>query len=211
MALAGRRTFLLLGLWLLTTPARAQDFQSWNEVDLSAAWKRVDLLAPFVARTDTSAVNPQLAATGLLVDLPLGNHVVLTAGYLFADLPQSMGGVNIPLGAATAVFRPSRFTIADRNRFEKLIGYGTGPVRYRNRALLDWKLDARDRWHLFVDDELFWNLSNQTWNQNRLQAGAGYRLSRRLNLDLYYLQKNPAGSAAVYVLGSDLTVRLKQR
>jgi len=128
-----------------------------------------------------------------------------------SDLPQSVGGVPVPLGAATTVFRPGRFTIADRNRFEKLMGYGTGPVRYRNRALLDWKVDARDRWHLFVDGELFWNLSNRTWNQNRLQAGAGYRLSRRLNLDLYYLQKNPAGAAGIYVLGSDLTVRLKQR
>jgi hypothetical protein len=200
---------LLLGLGLVATAARSQDFQSWNEVDVTAPWKHVNLLAPFVARTDASAANPQLTATGLLADLPLSEHVVFTVGYLFADLPQSVGGVNIPLGAATTVFRPGRFTVGDRNRMEKLIGYGSGPVRYRNRALLDWKVDARDRWHLFVDDELFWNLSNRTWNQNRLQAGGGYRLTRRLNLDLYYLQKNPAGAPPVYVLGSDLTVRLQ--
>jgi hypothetical protein len=211
MALVRRRILLLLGLWLVATAARSQDFQSWNEVDLSAGWKRVSVLAPFVARTDASAANPQFAATGLLADLPLREHVVLTAGYLFADLPQSVGGVHLPVVAATAEFRPSRFTIADRNRFEKLIGYGAGPVRYRNRALLDWKVDRLDRWHLFVDDEMFWNLSNETWNQNRLQAGGGYRLSRRLNLDLYYLQKNLAGAAGIYVLGSDLTVRLKER
>jgi hypothetical protein len=202
---------LLLGLGMMATTARSQEFQSWNEVDLSAGWKHVSLLAPLVARTDTSAANPQLAATGLLADFPMGEHLVFTGGYLFVDLPQSVGGVHVPLGAISAGLHVGRFAMSDRNRVEKLIGYGTGPVRYRNRALLDWKVDGRDRWHLFVDDELFWNLSNQTWNQNRLQAGGGYRLSRRLNLDLYYLQKNPAGAAGIYVLGSNLTVRLKER
>jgi hypothetical protein len=72
--------------------------------------------------------------------------------------------------------------------------------------MADWRLDRKERWHGFVDDEMFWNVSNDTWNQNRLQVGVGAWFSRRVGLDLYYLQKNPAGSAAMYVVGTDLRV-----
>ncbi len=188
------------------TVGRAQEFQSWNEVDLSAAWKRASVLVPFVARTDASLANPQLAATGVMVDVPLVKHLVATGGYLFVDLPQSVGGVQVPLLAATAELRVRRVEISDRNRFEKLYGYGSAPVRYRNRVMADWRLDRKERWHGFVDDEMFWNVSNDTWNQNRLQVGVGAWFSRRVGLDLYYLQKNPAGSAAMYVVGTDLRV-----
>ena len=36
-------------LFLMGTANHAQEFQSWNEVDLSASWRHVDFLAPFVA------------------------------------------------------------------------------------------------------------------------------------------------------------------
>jgi hypothetical protein len=47
-------------LWVLTLVPRAttQDFQLWNEVDLTASWRKVEFLAPFLARTDTSLPNP---------------------------------------------------------------------------------------------------------------------------------------------------------
>jgi len=68
--------------------AAAQTLQSWNEVDVTASWHRVDLLVPFLARTDTNLPNPQLAASGFTADFPLPWRLTLTGGYLFADLPQ---------------------------------------------------------------------------------------------------------------------------
>jgi hypothetical protein len=190
--------------------ARAQDFQQWNEVDLAATWQKVDFTSPFLARTDSQLPNPQLAATGLLADFHLPWRLTLTGGYLFADLAQTSYKVNLPLIAVTETVHLGRISITDRNRLEKLFGYPTEPVRYRNRILLDRPLGVR--WHLFVDDEIFFNLTNRSWNQNRLQAGGGARLNRRLFVDVYYLQRNPSGGAATTrVLGSTLRVSFARR
>ncbi len=195
-----RSAALLFCLFILAVPAGAQDFQIWNEVDLTASWRNVDFIAPF---------NPQLAATGITADFHLPWRLTLTGGYLFADLPQRSLLVHLPLVAVSTSLRFGRFTVADRNRFEKLIGYGTAPVRYRNRFMVDRPFGAHDRWHLFVADEVFFDLSNTTWNQNRFQAGGGARLNRLLFLDGYYLQRNPSGGASpTRVLGTTLRVAL---
>ncbi len=184
---------------------RAQQFQSWNEVDLAGTWGKVDLLAPFVARTDSSLPNPQLAATGLMADFHLPVHLTLTGGYLYADLPQDPYHVHLPLAALTETLHEGGFTVADRNRFEKLIGYPGEPVRYRNRLLFDYAVGCA---HFFLDDEVFFNLSAGDFNQNRLQAGGGAHLRPRLLVDLYYLQKNPATGAATHVVGATLRITL---
>ena len=204
-----RPAALLFCLFVLTTLTRAQDFQLWDELDLTASWMKVDLMVPLLARTDTRLPNPQLAATGITADFPLPWHLTLTGGYLFADLPQRSDKVHLPLIALSKAFRGRRFTITDRNRFEELIGYPTSPVRYRNRLMVDRSFGGHDGWHLVVDDEIVFNLSNDSWNQNRFQAGGGARLNRRLFLDFYYLQRNPSGGApTTRVLGTTLRVML---
>lgn len=188
--------------------AGAQDFQNWNEVDLTASWKKVDFLAPLVARTDPSKPNPQFAATGVVALIPVARHFQLVGGYLFADLPQSSQFAHVPLVAVAASFHARHLTAVEQNRFEKLFDYGSEPVRYRNLLLADVSFN-HGQWHSFVSDEIFFNLSNSSWNQNRFQAGAGRRLSPRLRLDLYYLQRNTSGGAApAHVLGTILTVKL---
>ena len=37
-------------LFFMGTASHAQELQSWSELDLSASWRHVDFLAPFVAR-----------------------------------------------------------------------------------------------------------------------------------------------------------------
>jgi hypothetical protein len=187
---------------------RAQESQAWNEVDLTASWRRVDFLAPFVARIDPAKPNPQLAATGLTADLPLRWGLTLTPGYLFADLPQANYLVRLPLLAFTETTHLSRLTLSDRNRFEKLIGYPGSPVRYRNRLLLDCPFGSDGRAHVFIDDEVFFNLSAVNFNQNRFQFGSGIRFHPRFLLDLYYLQKNPGSGTATYIFGTTLRIGL---
>src|SRR5215469_9159716 len=84
---------------LLVVPharASAQTFESWNEVDVTGSWHKLDLVFPFQTRTDTTRPNPQLAASGLTADFPLRWRLTLTGGYLFADLPQHSEWVNLP-------------------------------------------------------------------------------------------------------------------
>jgi hypothetical protein len=194
---------------LLVSAARAQDFQTWNEVDLVASWRRVDLTVPLLARVDSNLPNPQLAATGIVADLPLRSHLILTVGYLFADLPQRSEFVHLPLVAVSPIFRLRQITISDRNRFEKLVGFANSPVRYRNRLLVDLPLDTRHRWHFFADDEVIFNLSARAWNQNRFQIGAGPRLNPRLSLDLYYLERSVNGGTETHVVGTNCTITVK--
>ena len=119
----GARCVCLL-IWLLLageSVAAAQTFQSWNEVDVTASWKHVDFLFPFQARTDTRLPNPQLVAGGVEADFALPWRLTLTGGYLAADLPQRSEWVHLPLIAMTKSFQWGRFSLADRNRFEKTL------------------------------------------------------------------------------------------
>lgn len=206
------RTFpALVCLFAMTACGRAQEFQSWNELDLTASWKKMDFLVPTLARFDNRLPNPQLVATGITADFSMSRRVTLTGGYLCAELPQRSQAVHVPLVAASAAFRLRRFTVADRDRFEKLIGFGSSPIRYRNRVLLDRPFGLDDRWHIFADDEVFFDLSSARWNQNRFQAGGGARLTPGLALDLYYLLKNPKSGAPIHVLGLTLKIELRKK
>jgi hypothetical protein len=122
-------TVLLAFVALVPTFSSAQNFQSWNEVDLTTSWRSVDFLVPLLARLDSTSANPQLAATGIEADFPLRWHLTATGGYLFAVLPQRSIDVHLPLVAITTSYRFRRLTLAERNRFEKLIDFGSGPVR----------------------------------------------------------------------------------
>ena len=206
-----RPAAVLCFLLLVTPAAGAQDFQLWNEVDLAASWRNVELLIPLLARTDPRLPNPQLVAAGVTADLPLPGSLTLTGGYLFADLPQRSELVHLPLLAISKSLHADRFKVVDRNRFEKLVGFGSSPVRYRNRVLVDQPFGAHEQWHIFVDDEVFFNLSAAQWNQNRFQAGGGVRLNRRLFLDVYYLQRNPSRGVPTGVLGTTLRLTLNPK
>jgi hypothetical protein len=191
---------------------RAQDFQSWDEVDLAAYWHKVILDLPMLGRLDNGSPNPQLAATGLTADFSLPWHLTLTCGYLFADLPQRSLAVHVPLFAVSPSLRVRRFTFADRNRFEKLVGFPMSPVRYRNRALLGRPFGRAVRWHIFVDDEFFFDLSASKWNQNRFQAGMGAPVGRRSAQDIYYLLRNVNADAPVtHVLGLTWRIELTEK
>ncbi len=189
-------------------PLAAGDLQAWNEVDLAARWRRLDLTIPFVARIDFRSPNPQLAATGLTADVHLRWGITLTGGYLFVRLPYfAETAVHVPLVAVSESIRAGRMVITDRNRAEKLIGFGNSPVRYRNRLLV--QLPLWSRYGAFTDDEVFFNSSTSRWDQNRFRIGGDVRINTRLVLDVYYLQRDLRGQApATRVIGTTLRVLL---
>lgn len=211
----------LLALFAIATQLPAQQFQSWSEIDFAAAWRKIDLLIPALARVDSERPNPQFASTGILADLHLPANLTLTGGYLFVDLPPYASQVQAPLVAVSASVKEGRVNIEDRNRFERLTGLGeigrraglgASPVRYRNRLLVDAPLLKTGRWHLFASDEIFYDFEVSGWNQNRAQAGAGLRINERLSLDLYFLQQSlHAPSHEIPVVGSTLRVNLVPR
>src|SRR5262249_14255275 len=118
-------TGLLVSL-LIAPSADAQDFQWWSEVDITASARSVDVLGLVVVRTDSRLPNPQLVGGGLEGEVRVLRHLAITGGYLLVDLPQrAERHVQLPVVAATTMVRVRRLNIADRNRFEKLVGFGT--------------------------------------------------------------------------------------
>jgi hypothetical protein len=198
--------------FLFTAAAHAQDFQWWSEFDLAGSTGAVDFLAPFLARLDPSTPNPQLVGTGVTADLRVSRHFTLTGGYLFAGLPQRRHlHVHIPLVAASITVRAGRLVIADRNRVERLIGYGASPVRYRNRVFIDLPLGKEGRWHMFGDNEAFFDVGASRWSQNRFQLGAGTRVGPGVSLDVFYLRRTLIGGAPdTHALGTTVKVVLKR-
>jgi Protein of unknown function (DUF2490) len=194
---------------LIASAARAQDHQNWNEVDLDASWHHVAFVVPLVARLDTRAPHVPLWATGVTADVPLPWHLTLTGGYLVADLSTTRDHivVQLPLVAASATWHVRRLLVADRHRIERLIGFGSAPVRYRQRLLLDLPLDAAARWHTFLSDEPIFDVSASRWSQNRLQVGAGPHLRSGVSIDLFYLQRTVFGNAPS-TRGLGATVRI---
>jgi len=204
----------------LSAPLAAQsppvtDTQFWTELDLATGLSpRVEFTVPLMLRASTSLPNPVLGAPGALLSFQLHEHLSLDAGYLFADLPHAAGGlqVHLPLLAITGKTKLGRLALSDRNRVEILEGFPEGPIRYRNRLVLDLPFTTQHRaWHAFLADEAFYDFSVEHWTQNRFQAGARTRLTERLSLDAYYLLRNArrALPGQVNVVGTTLSVRLR--
>jgi hypothetical protein len=156
-----------------------------------------------------------------MADIHLPGKLTLTAGYLFVDLPPYSTQAHVPLIAVSELFKVRQVAISDRNRFERLFGLGdlgrhaglgNSPVRYRNRLQFDLTLGRTDCCHLFADDEVFYDFEVSRRNQNRVQGGGGMRLSKRLLLDIFFLQQNiSVPSKQIQVLGSTFRVALTAR
>ena len=185
-----------------------QSIQLWPEVDLSLSAKQTNLLIPSLARFDSNLPNPQFVATGAIGTLRLSRRWSLSAGYLFADLPQHDQVAHVPLVALTPSWTYRDWTFSDINRFERLLAYSDQPYRYRNRATADYAFGRRRTRHLYGSDEFFVDLSKRSWNQNRAEVGIGILASHSTRFDAYFLQRSAPGGKETSVIGTILTVMI---
>ena len=185
-----------------------QSIQLWPEVDLSLSAKQTNLLIPSLARFDSNLPNPQFVATGAIGTLRLSRRWSLSAGYLFADLPQLDQVAHVPLVALTPSWTYRDWTFSDINRCERLFAYSDQPYRYRNRASADYAFGGRRTRHLYASDEFFVDLSKRSWNQNRAEVGIGILASHSTRFDAYFLQRGAPGGKDTSVIGTILTVMI---
>lgn len=191
--------------------ARASDWQVWSEVDITAELaNRVRVTIPIVVRSSVELPNPQLAGLGPIFDFAVTKRLTVTGGYLFVSLPRTGSGyeVQVPLAAITLNERWRRFGVSDRNRAEKLIGLPGAPIRYRNKVVVERPLGS-GRWIAFAKDEVFYDFSQSSWTQNRLEAGTGIRLNPMLRLEAYYLERSVRKSQPSRVHAVGLTLQIQ--
>src|SRR5579863_6505973 len=145
---------LLVPLFWAVAGSSAQSLQWWPEVDLNIERARLDFLLLGQVRLDASQANPQFIATGVLGTWRAARHWDLSAGYLFADLPQSSAVAHVPLAIVTPHLAAGRWSFADANRAERLLDYSDEPYRYRNRAAVDCAVGRERRTHVYVANEV---------------------------------------------------------
>jgi hypothetical protein len=133
---------------------------------------------------------------------------IASVGYLFADLPEKDQTAHLPLVALTPSWSTGHWTFTDINRFERLMGYSSQPYRYRNRVTADYAFGRIRSRHIYVSNELFVNLSDRSWNQNRAVMGLGVPVGQVARLDTYFLQKSAPGGKETPVIGTVLTFTL---
>lgn len=188
-----------------------QAIRYWPEVDLSLAVRRANLLIPSLSRVDSTQSNPQFVATGAVGTFNINRYWSVSAGYLFADLPQQNQIAHVPLVAFTPILTARHWTFPDVNRFERLVSYSSQPYRYRNRATADYAFGQSRTRHVYVSNEVFVNLSSRSWNQNRALVGVGIPVGRLTRMDAYLLQKSAPGGKEISAIGTVLTVTLSHR
>jgi hypothetical protein len=90
--------------------------------------------------------------------------------------------------------RFKRLDVANRTRLEERFIAGMGETSYRFRTLFrgQYFLDARRKWSLVANDEIFFNLNNASratssgLDQNRTYVGVNHTFNPHVNLDVGY-------------------------
>ena len=199
-----------------SAPAAKADTQEWNDVQIvMPISKTTDFLLVGTLRlgSDISRFVDERAGIGL--SLRLGKYVTLAPSYLYIGMQPSAGRKryeNRLTLAATFGLPLEKFTISDRNQFERRIRHPqVDAIRYRNRLQIEHPVSvASFKMQVFVSDEIFYDWSLHGWVRNRFAIGVSRRFSRHFTEDFYYLRQSDGVTRPgdLNVIGTIFRVRL---
>jgi hypothetical protein len=197
------------------TPVPRDDTQSWNEVQITVPLKKwVDLVASGQLRLGRNLTDFVDERGGMGLVFKVNQYLSLSPGYLhIATQPTSSRKAfeNRLNFAATVQFPLGRFTVTDRNLFERRLRSPVDSTRYRNRIQIATPLPfKRAKLNLYLAEEVFYDWSVTDWVRNRVSAGVTRKMNKNLTLDLYYLRQNDGRSRPgdLHVVGTVFRVRL---
>jgi hypothetical protein len=177
------------------------DLQSWNELDISAkVTPTVDVTWNSQARLSTEVANPTVCATGIDIDVGLGQHLLLTPSYYYFTFRESTGRSGhgqLSILAMTILKAHGKWTISDRNRFAgQLATTNTADLWvYGNRPRVDRSVGP-ERWKtsLFLWDELFYFSGPVSHPRNRAALGVRKAVTPAFAFNLYYQRQDDSYS-----------------
>jgi hypothetical protein len=191
-----KRALFIVGLVLMSV-ARAyayddHDFQVWNtdteELKINAS-SRLALEEEFRWGDNAEEFYYHHYDLGFFYDA--GKHVNIGMGYrqIFEKKSGVFKAENAPYGTATLSWEAAGFKVDDRSRLEyRHFDYQTDSWRYRNKITVKapWKFT---KWEIqpYAADEIFLGLNGINLNQNRVSAGLGFKIIKRLKGEIYYL------------------------
>lgn len=217
------RAGLFCAVLLMTTTAISHgqsgeiaDFQSWDELDVSARLARdVDLCWVSQGRFSAEFSNPATYLSGVDVKVAAGRFLEITPSYYFLrfiSASDRRGHFQVPMLTATARRNWERWVVADRNRFLGAIGTGNDFWIYLNRPRVDYRIGPATKGaSLFVWDEIFYFSSFHAWTRNRFAAGARKIFGERWAADAYYLRQDDRRGQPRDINGLGLTFEVRIR
>ena len=211
-------TLLLISSALLAqgqTPSET-DNQNWNDVYLFVPIaKQVDFVMQGTMRLGRDISHPVDERVGVGFSFRFGKYLTVVPNYLHIrtqPFENRRGYENRLSVAATVRFPIGKFTLGDRNLFERRLRHpGGDSTRYRNRLQIDHPVGpAKHKLSLFVSDEVFYDWSFDHWVRNRFAVGMTKVLSKHLTGDLYYLRQNDSHALPgdLHVIGTALRIRM---
>ncbi|MBN1552139.1 DUF2490 domain-containing protein [bacterium] len=153
--------------------------------------------------TDLAYQHTEIQTTWAIMkffDLGLNyRHIYTLSGESWAE-------ENRPMIDGTLKFKSKSFGVSDRNRFEYRVRKDKDEAwRYRNKITLSCvRLIEKNRIEPYIANEFYYDFDADSFNKNRIYAGAKIQLSKAVQGDLYYLlestEKNDVWTD-VHVLG----------
>jgi|RhiMetdeSRZDD1v2_1073273.scaffolds.fasta_scaffold215512_2 uncharacterized protein DUF2490 len=199
------------------TQTRSQtDTQEWNDVQLYApVTKTVDFVVYGTLRIGRNITHSVDERIGAGFSFKLGKYLTVVPWYLhittqpFEHVSAYENRLNL---AATVRFPVRRFTLSDRNLFERRLRHpGVDSTRYRNRLQVDHPLKlGKTKLTGFVSDEVFYDSIFNAWVRNRFAIGISKVWNKQVTTDVYYLRQNDGHALPgdLHVIGTTFRIRL---
>ncbi len=173
-----------------------QDTQEWNDVQLAVPLsKKVDFVMLGTLRFGNNVQHAVDERIGAGFSIKLGKYLTLFPNYLHITthpFGNRFGTEERATFAATVTAPIGKFTLTDRNQFERRFRQPQGEqTRYRNRLQIahPFKLGGT-QFSWFVADEVFYDWAVNDWARNRFTVGASHKFNKHFTGDLYYLRQS---------------------
>jgi len=191
--------------------------QSWNDVQLTIPMgKKVDFVIQDTVRFGDNISQPVDARWGIGFVFKLGKYLTFNPSFFHGEAKALRGRPEredrATLAATVRVPLGKKFTLADRNLFERRERQPQVDAwRYRNRLALEHPFNInKQKFTLYVADEVFYDWSVRDWVRNRFAVGVTHAFNKHFTLDLYYMRQNDGRTRPgdIHIIGSVWRCRL---
>src|SRR6266850_5028708 len=166
------------------------DNQSWNDFQITIPLEqKLDFTLQATLRLGDNVSQSVDQRYGFGIILKPNKYLSLPAFYFHREARPPNGRHEyedrLTLGA-TVRFPAGKFTISDRNWFERRWRHPqVNAWRYRNRLQVEhpFKLN-KEKFTWFVSDEVFYDWSLRVWPRNRAAVGITHPFNKHLTLEL---------------------------